>query len=72
LEKPVVKVSKKTSAQKKLMKLWSSASRKWYNSVIILERVPVSVVDPNSFLTDSDSDPRIIFFGFGYGFEFLD
>jgi hypothetical protein len=31
-----------------------------------------SVVDPNSFF--SDSDPQIIFFGFGfgYGFGFLD
>jgi hypothetical protein len=28
-----------------------------------------SVVDPNSFF--SDSDPQIIFFGFGYGFGFL-
>jgi hypothetical protein len=28
-----------------------------------------SVVDPNSFF--SDSDPQIIYFGFGYGFGFL-
>jgi hypothetical protein len=27
-----------------------------------------SVVDPNSFFSDSDSDPQIIFFGFGFGF----
>jgi hypothetical protein len=29
-----------------------------------------SVVDPNSFF--SDSEPQIIFFGFRYGFGFLD
>jgi hypothetical protein len=35
-----------------------------------------SVVDPNSFFSDLDSDPQIILFGFefgfGYGFGFLD
>jgi hypothetical protein len=32
-------------------------------------RAASSVVDPNSFFPDSD--PQIIFFGFGYGFGFL-
>jgi hypothetical protein len=33
-----------------------------------------SVVDLNSFFSDSDSDPQIIFFGFGFefGYRFLD
>jgi hypothetical protein len=33
-------------------------------------RLRASVVDPNSFF--SDSDPQIVFFGFGYEFGFLD
>jgi hypothetical protein len=38
----------------------------------LVGEVVTSVVDPNSFF--SDSDPQIIFFGFGfgYGFGFLD
>jgi hypothetical protein len=38
-------------------------------SIYMLHAAGRSVVDPNSFY--SDSDPQIIFFGFGFEFGFL-
>jgi hypothetical protein len=59
------------SADYKCKYLWVKSSGKWYFHWLF-----TSVVDPNSFFSDSDSDsdPQIIFFGFGfgYGFGFLD
>jgi hypothetical protein len=58
----------------KRIPIWSNVNRgrkqKIYCSICYALWFRSSVVDPNSFFSDSDSDPQIIFFGFELGFGF--